>query len=94
MGEGVTFPLPSNGNVNELIPVEPGFFENTFVEIVEGTIPGDKMGLNGLPSLDGIGRMSPPFDGALDASTGVLVEEPCLFLVAKFKTGDSEVRFN
>ena len=79
MEVGVTFPLPSNGKTKEFIPVDPGV-----------TSPGDNIGLNGLPSLDGIGRMSPPFDGAFDVSTGVLVDEPCLFLVAKLRTGDSE----
>ena len=94
MGVGVTISLPSSGNPKEFIPVVLGFFENILEEIVEGAIPVDKIGLNGLPSLDGIGRMSPPFDGTLGVSLGVLVEEPCLFLVAKFRTGDSEDRLN
>ena len=78
-GEGVTLPLPSNDNAKEFSPVDP-----------EGNSPGDKIGLNGLPSLDGIGRIRLPFDCIFGVSIGVLVEEPCLCLVARLRTGDSE----
>ena len=71
--------LPSNGNAKEFSPVDP-----------EGNSPGDKIGLNGLPSLDGIGRIRLPFDGIFGVSIGVLVEEPCLCLLTKLRIGDSE----
>jgi hypothetical protein len=59
-------------------------------ERVDGTIPEPKIGLNGLPSLDGMGRISPPFEGTLDDPTGVLVEDPFLPLVARLRADASD----
>ena len=59
-------------------------------ERVDVTIGEGKIGLNGLPNLDGIGRISPPFEEILDDATGVLVEEPFLLLVARSRTEGSD----
>jgi hypothetical protein len=55
-----------------------------------GTIPGVKTGLNGLPNLDGIGLIRPPFDGILLESMGVLVDDPILLLTTRSSAGEVE----
>jgi hypothetical protein len=73
--------LPSTFSEKGLTADDVRFFAN----ICDGDCgtPVVKMGLNGLPSLDGIGRIRPPNEGILWDSIGVLVDDPFLFLIAR-----------
>ena len=91
MDEVVEFPLPSSCKDNGFTADESWFLENILLdESVDGTIPEPKIGLNGLPNRDGIGRISPPLEGNLDDPTGVLVEDSFLPLVAKSRADASD----
>ena len=91
MDTGVKCPLPCNCKGKLFTADESRFLGNILLdESVDGTIVEAKIGLNGLPNLDGIGRISPPFEVILDDPTGVLVEEPFLHLVARSRAEGSD----
>ena len=74
---------------NGLRAEEPRFLANVVDERLHGPIPCVRIGLNGLPNLEGMGRIRPPFDGSFPVSiTGVLVQEPFRLLVARSKADE------
>ena len=85
----VSIPLPSNFNEKGLTADEARFFGNMCDETGDSSVLDVKMGLNGLPNLDGIGRMRPPKEGILIVSLGVLVADDLLFLITRSRVSDS-----
>jgi hypothetical protein len=88
--DGFWIPCPCICIGNEFGVGEPRGLEKIDDEKFAGTTPGVKTGLNGLPNLDGIGLIRPPFDGILLESMGVLVDDPILVLTTRSSAGEVE----